>query len=178
MFPPPMLQYEPEFNAFLDLIREMDVRSYLEVGCKFGGTFWRVGKAMPRKSLCVSIDLPRTTETTSWRSMNAVLRRLDTEGKKVHAIWGDSTSLKTIEQAQNFAPFDAVFIDCNHSLRYVTSDWRNYGPMARKFVAFHDIAHVACDVPTFWADLKGQHPHREIKLDPSGTHNGIGVILI
>lgn len=178
MFPPQMLQYEPEFSAFLDVVRELDVRSYLEIGSKFGGTLWRVGMAMPKGSRCVFVDLERSSETASWKSTNGVMRRLTSEGRSCKAIWGDSTSEHTIRSARALGPYDAVFIDANHFYNYVSKDWENYSPMATKFVAFHDIRNKKCEVPRFWGELRERHEHREITLDPAGRFNGIGIIML
>ena len=39
-------QDEAEIAAFCALLAAEEVRSYLEVGAKFGGSFWRVGQAL------------------------------------------------------------------------------------------------------------------------------------
>jgi hypothetical protein len=102
-------------------------------------------------------------------------------GYDAHLILGDSTDPAIIAQAAAFGPFDACFIDANHTLPYVTKDWENYGPLAR-IVAFHDIGYrqppggrnKGIEVPIFWDAIKGGFRHEECLMDV--PHNGIGVL--
>jgi len=180
MFPPRMLQHEAEFAAFIDVIHELDVQSYLEIGSKFGGSLWRIGMAMPKGSACVFIDLPRREGASSYYSMHGVIRRLSGEGRSCTAIWGDSTSLGVIAQARQKGPYDLVFIDCNHTYDFVRRDWVNYRPMASKAIAFHDVALQSSGVPRLWDEIRadGRYRYHEIKLDPAGTENGIGIVFL
>lgn len=171
-----MLQYEPEFNAFLELLQDVGVRSYLEVGCKWGGTLWRVGMAMPQGSSCVGVDLPRDREASSYRSMHGVIRRLRGEGRDCDVVWGNSTTKGVIDKVRGLGPFHAVFIDADHGYNGVRQDWENYGAMATKVVAFHDICCRKSDVPRFWGEIRQSHHYSELRYDPSGADNGIGVI--
>src|ERR1044072_5899365 len=142
MNPPQMLQNEQEFDAFLDLVKELGAASYLEVGAKFGGTFYRVAKALPRGSRVVAVDLPAGTKawTESEKSLCAVRDALIEDGYECHVIWGDSTNPAIVDQVKAFGKFDVCFVDANHTLSYVMKDWDNYKPLARKAVAFHDIS--------------------------------------
>lgn len=179
------LQDENELRLYVDLVRDRGVRSYLEVGAKFGGTFRRVGNALPKGSRLVAVDLPGGTR--AWKESEASLTHhvleLYHHGYDARVIWGDSTDAKVIEQVKAFAPFDLVLIDANHTLPYVRKDWINYGPMGR-MVAFHDIAWrrkagfdgTPIDVPEFWNSIKNEFVYREIKCCPSGKNNGIGVL--
>ena len=95
-----MLQYEPEFTAFLEQIQDVGARSYLEIGCKFGGTLWRVGMALPKGSVCVGVDMPRRPDATSFHSMRAVISRLQQEGRECAMVWGDSTSKPVLDKVR------------------------------------------------------------------------------
>ena len=55
-------------------------------------------------------------------------------------IIGDSTSTDVINKAKQMAPFDAVFIDGNHSYEYVKQDLDNYQDLVKVggIVALHD----------------------------------------
>lgn len=179
------LQDAGELQAFVDLVSAEGVRSYLEVGAKFGGTFRRVAESMPKGSRLVAVDLPGGTR--AWKESEASLHRhireLSHHGYDARVIWGDSTDPKVISQVRALAPFDLVLIDANHTLPYVTKDWETYGPMAR-IVAFHDITWrrapewkgIRIDVPQFWDSIKGGYRHQEIRLCPTGKNNGIGVL--
>lgn len=180
-----VLQYDAELNEFIALMIKNNVRSYLEIGSKFGGSLWRIGSALPLGSLIVSIDLPNGTGEWefSQASLSNCVMYLNEKGQSAKAIFGDSTDHNVIRSAMKLAPFDMVYIDGDHRLDGLKKDWENYGPLG-KMVAFHDIAWknepkdrgYVMDVPPFWNKLKRQHKHVEIKLDPTKRDNGIGVL--
>lgn len=179
-----ILQNPEEIEWFANLLRKEGVRSYLEIGSKHGGSLWRVANALPNGSRIVSVDLPqgdgsfKETEVSLRECVKELLKR----GYDAHLILGDSTQPDIVEQARALGPFDAVFIDANHTLPFVTKDWENYGSMAR-IVAFHDIGWKArpepskkmpIEVPILWNEIKQSFRHQEINLDP--RDNGIGVL--
>ena len=178
MVPPQMLQYEPEFQAFLDILQDVGARSYLEIGCKHGGTLWRVGMVLPKGSVCVGVDLLRNPGSASYSSMHSVIRGLESEGRQCTLVWGNSTTRPVIDKTRALGPFDAVFIDADHSYDGVRLDWANYGPMATKLVAFHDICYIKSDVPRFWGEIRASHHYSELRYAPGGVNNGIGVIYV
>jgi len=173
------LQREEEIAWMRDLFVRENVRSYLEIGSKFGGSLDFIARAMPVGSRVVSVDLPGE-KAASKQSLVSVVGRLKDDGYDAHLIFGDSTARETVAEVYGLAPFDAVFIDANHLLPYVTKDWLNYGSLGR-IVAFHDIGYVIrpdrpkeIEVPQFWNSIKGGYRHEECKLD--NGHNGIGVL--
>ena len=105
-------------------------------------------------------------------------------GYNTHLIWGNSMEADTIRRVAELAPFDLVLIDGGHTGDCVRSDWMFYGPMGR-IIAFHDIAWsrpadwngtYQIDVPEFWARIKENYFHQEIRLDPTGQDNGFGIL--
>ncbi len=180
-----MLQDEAEINGLADIVRSEGVRSYLEIGSKFGGSLRRVASVMPAGSRIVSVDLPNGT--IAWRqskvALEGVIRDLKADGYDTHLIWGNSQSDEIIERVRRLGQFDCVFIDADHRLPGVTADWKNYGAMGR-IVAFHDIGWTRTsdfkgariDVPEFWESIKDEYRHQEFKFCKTGTNNGIGVL--
>lgn len=180
-----LLQVEEEIDRFIDILQRENVRSFLEIGSKFGESLKRVALAMPRDSRIVAVDMPGGTR--AWRESEKALTNTISElrgkGYDARVIWGDSTAPDVIERVRAIGPYDAIFIDANHTLPYVTKDWGNYGPMGR-IVAFHDIAWrrapewkgISIDVPEFWDSIKDNYRHDEIRACPTGKNNGIGVI--
>jgi predicted O-methyltransferase YrrM len=179
------LQDENELRLYVDLIKDQKVKSYLEVGAKFGGTFRRVASVMPKGSRLVAVDLPGGTRAwkESQQSLKGHVGTLCSQGLDARVIWGDSTDPSVIKEVTDLGPFDLVLIDANHTMPYVRKDWINYGPLGR-MVAFHDIAWrrkpgfdgTPIDVPEFWNSIKNEFVYREIKCCPSGKNNGIGVL--
>lgn len=180
------LQNRSEHDWFLNILKRENVRSFLEIGSKFGGSLWRVGNALPKGSKIVSVDLPFGDNSfkESVEPLNRCIAELNRRGYDARVFFGDSTDPAIIEKVRALAPFDCCFIDANHTLPYVTKDWQNYGPMAR-LVAFHDIGwlkrppeqqgkKLPIDVPQLWGELKKKFRSEEIKLDK--RDNGIGVL--
>lgn len=183
-----VLQFPGEIDEMIRIFQENNVKSYLEIGCKFGGSLWEVGKSLPKDSLIVGVDKMKWGEQTEkLLRAKADLKQI---GHRVTLIKGDSTDPDVIRSVVQRGPFDACFIDCNHTLPYVTKDWINYGSLCR-LVAFHDINWFRTteewereyqlrptvppiEVPIFWNDIKTQYRHVEIKRDKKD--NGIGVL--
>jgi len=180
------LQHPEELARFVELVRSEAVCSYLEIGCKFGGTFTAVTRAMPKGARAVAVDLPAGSPhwPQSRVSLTACVEQLRKIGYDTHLLWGDSTDRETIEKVTELGPFDLVLIDGGHTLPVVTSDWMHFGPIGR-MIAFHDIAwhrpadwngSYQIDVPGLWQRIKTSYRFREIKLDQTGQDNGIGII--
>lgn len=177
------LQHLGELACLLDIFRREKVTRYLEIGSKFGGSLWKIATELPRGSRIVSVDLPRgdTSFKDSEPALRACIDRLRSRGYDSHLILGDSTDKRTVEAVRALGPYDAVFIDACHILKYIWADWHNYGPMA-PIVAFHDIGwkqrplpgKKPIEVPIVWEELKKTHRHQEFCL--CERDNGIGVL--
>lgn len=181
-----MLQVREEIDALATLIRERGCRSLLEVGSKFGGSLDVLARAMPIGSRVVSVDMPGGTKL--WResepALKGVIAALKADGYDTSVIWGDSTDAAVIRAVTALGPYDAIFIDANHTEPFVRQDWANYGPLGM-MVAFHDIAWrrapewvgVRIDVPKVWDELTREYPHVAFRFCPTGKNNGIGVLF-
>ncbi len=181
------LQDINELAAFLRLLRDENITSYLEIGSKFGGSLWQVATVMPKGSRIVSVDLPHGDASfkESQPHLEECVKRLRKQlGYDAYLFLGDSTDPAIIAQVAALGPFDACLIDANHTEPYVRADWANYGPMA-KIVAFHDIGWIAegrvvkpgklpIQVPVIWNEIKTQFRYKEIKL--CERDNGFGVL--
>ena len=159
-------QDRSEFDEFCKLMVDEKARSYLEIGSWKGGSLRLVASALPTGSRIVSVDKAVNPK------LQVALRDLKQAGYETHLIVGDSMDPKTIDAARKLGPYDAVFIDGDHAMNYVTSDWENYGQMG-KLIGFHDIARDMppdpmrrwgpCDVCSFWKQLdKSKYKHKEI----------------
>lgn len=172
------LQDPAELVEFARVIKSESVKTYLEIGSKFGGSLWHVACAMYKPSRLVAVDLQGNPDL---RECCEQLRKL---GHDVRLLVGDSVDPKIVAAAGVLGPYDLCLIDANHTEPYVRQDWINYGPMAR-IVAFHDIGYDLGDrpvptwkieVPKVWNEIKLGYPHREIKLCHTHRDNGIGIL--
>lgn len=183
-----MLQNKEEIDQLIGILSVENVKSYLEVGSKFGGSLWRVANRLPAGSRIVSVDLPHGD--TSFKQTQAPLeecvRALKKRGYDAHLIIGDSTDQKVVDRVYGLGPFDACFLDGNHTLPYIQKDFTNYGKIT-KILALHDIGFYRkeglpphkkpIEVPQFWDVVKMKYPKtREIRLDKQD--NGIGVLWL
>lgn len=173
-------QFPKEIKEFIRFLKDSGVKSYLEVGCRHGDTFHAVGFALPKGSLLVAIDLPgaRSGKTTGGKNPNSdkalyrAAKDLEKRKQKTHVIIGNSHSKEVVETVKKYAPFDAIFIDGDHSLEGARADWRNYGPMGT-LIAFHDISAEDKGCASVYNKLKQQYKHTEFAYYDRG---GIGVI--
>jgi cephalosporin hydroxylase len=174
-------QDEAEIEALVALLRQEKVTSYLEIGARYGGSLWRIARALPQGSRVVAVDLPdgpggKAGAIFALRACVGELRRV---GYDARLIEGDSQQPSVVEKVETLGPYDCVFIDGDHTLEGIRLDWKNYGRMA-KLVAFHDIACSNPEKPikalVFWERIKTGYRHREFKYHHTGRHNGIGVL--
>ena len=136
---------------------------------------------MPKASLLAAVDLPgaRSWKSTggkfpdSHKALHRAASELEKQGQNTVVIIGDSHSEEIRDKVARHAPFDAVFIDGDHSFDGVRADWRDYGPMGSMLVAFHDIRSKQDNVESLFNELKRQYNHEELAYYEKG---GIGII--
>ena len=117
--------------------------------------------------------------------MQLCIAELNRRDLDAHLIIGDSTLPSIIDQVYRLGPYDACFIDANHTAPYVRKDFSNYRKIA-KILAFHDIGFFRkngmppgkkpIEVPAVWNEIKKDYRHIEIKRD--AQDNGIGVLWL
>lgn len=175
------LQDLGEFDSFIKIAREENVKSYLEIGSAWGGSIWRMSQVLPKGARIVSVDKASMVKKTQ-PSLEDCFAKLRGRGFDAHVFFGDSADATIVAKVKALAPFDLCFIDADHILRAVTADWHNYGPLAR-IVGFHDISFKPTpktvhdrpiEVPEFWAGIKNGYRYQEFRLRDDQL--GIGVL--
>lgn len=173
-------QRAAELAAFVQVLTARGVRSYLEIGARYGQTFEAVGLALAVPSVLVAVEQPGAQwgRNDSWPVLLEVADRLRAHGHAVHIVKGDSHARETLEAVLAIRPqYDAVFIDADHTEQAVRQDWADYGSLGT-VVGFHDIApephNVRIEVPRVWNEIAAQYPVLEF-IDPSAPGMGIGV---
>jgi hypothetical protein len=132
----------------------------------------------------LAVDFPGGAfgDPNSAEILLCALKRLRSKGHSVDVIFGPSGAAEVFERVSASGPFDAIFIDADHSYSAVERDFRMYSPLAR-MVILHDIAAPPdvkskdgrpVDVPLLWKQLARLYPHEEVVA--AGSLMGIGVI--
>ncbi len=162
-------QFAPYMAAFSGCA-QTSISSYLEIGCRHGGTFIAHAEALRRTN-------PQFTHATAVDliSPGPILSAYISSDPRLTFVQGDSRHL-------SFAPHDLVFIDGDHSFTGVATDAEKVNNTA-KFLVFHDISNIACPgVGAYWADFKQRagctHSFAEFTQQYTtvgATYLGIGV---
>lgn len=134
---------EQNDKEFLPLLEHMrGSTSVLEIGSRYGKSLECFAHCSAPGARIVAVDLPYADhggQTDPAPILRQTISDISRTGREAHLIIGDSHDPKVVEMVRQHGPFDFVFIDGDHSYEGVKADWENYGPMAKKIVAFHDI---------------------------------------
>lgn len=138
-------QYPNQFSKYLVFLQKQKISSYIEVGCRWGGTYILTTEYLKRfntleKSVAVDIfDSP----VINYCSVNP-----ETAFIKVNsASWEFKKYMKENK-------FDLIFIDGDHSYEGVKNDYEVCKDSGSIYV-FHDIVNDVCPgVVKFWNELK------------------------
>lgn len=140
-------QYPNQFSKYLLLISSLDIRSYIEIGCRWGGTFVLTTEYLTKlhpltKSVATDIIDSPVKEYCAQTS-NCQFLRMDSHSEEFKTFMAENS-------------FDLVFIDGDHSYEGVKQDFWISKNSGRAFV-FHDIVNSECPgVIRFWNELKEQ----------------------
>jgi hypothetical protein len=138
-------QYPNQFSKYLCLLSEHKIQSYIEIGCRWGGTFVLTNEYLKmfnnvNKSVAIDIiDSP---------ILNYCILNDETQFIKINS----QTQLFKNYMNKNY--FDLIFIDGDHSYHGVKNDYEISKNSGKIFV-FHDIISDVClGVVQFWNELK------------------------
>ena len=174
-------QYPNQFAKYLCLLQTFNISSYIEIGCRWGGTYMLTTEYLARFNqlyLSVAVDVISETPVKQYVDQNhyTVFKQLD------------SRSPQFREYIEEQLWFDLVFIDGDHSYEGVKSDYETMRDFSGIFV-FHDITSDVCPgVRQFWNELKStereyysfyeyteQYP--EVRERTGNSYLGIGVAV-
>ena len=173
----------------------------LEIGTKFGGTFYLWASLNRSSGLNISIDVSdgglhggipdeEMDKRDLWfceRFDNVKFIRGDSHSQQVH---GDCYRLldrwNTPDTVGKIEKIDFLFIDGDHTEEGVRKDFEMYSPFVRKggIVAFHDIndseRHRSRNVyvSKFWKELVDSGKYETIEFNSNLDWAGIGVVVI
>lgn len=171
-------QYPIQFSKYLAYLSDRDVRSYVEIGCRFGGTFIIVVEFLRRFS-----DLHRACamDITSTGIMKDYARVTSgVEYRIANSLEPEARSFLGSTQ------WDLAFVDGDHRYEGCWADFLSVRQRS-KMIALHDIVSDACPgVQQVWGDIKKIVPsnrlfeatdqYREVKARTGSSYLGIGVV--
>lgn len=187
--PPSRYQDGDELRRFVEFCQQRNVRRYLEIGSRWGDSFFAVVANLPH-CFGMTIDLPESDEKLA--ALSKTVAGLAERGHVLRQITGSSRDPKVRVQAEVSAPYDLIFIDGDHTYAGVRADWEDYHRLG-SIIALHDVA--APDgwksdgkpngVGEFWRELKrgaerpGQfYGFKEvIEFVTPGSNMGYGIIV-
>ena len=140
-------QYPNQFSKYLCLLRKYHISSYIEIGCRWGGTFVLTTEYLKRfntinKSVAVDIiDSPVLNYCLNNNKNKSQFIKMNSQSKEfTHYI------------KNNY--FDLIFIDGDHNYSGVKNDYEISKNSGKIFV-FHDIVNDECaGVVLLWNELK------------------------
>lgn len=125
------VQNKHELEHVFNLIQGCE--SYLEIGTAEGNSLFVLSHALKPDAKITYIDFGEK-HTTPPR--NEIITRLN---RPITGIHGNSNSEAVWAQVKD-DKYDVVFIDAGHSYENVKKDAALYGPLAKKYIIFHDVA--------------------------------------
>jgi cephalosporin hydroxylase len=138
-------QYPNQFSKYLSLLRTQNISSYIEIGCRWGGTFVLTTEYLKifntiNKSVAVDI-------------IDSPVLQYCLSNNETQFININSQSQEFKDYIENNY-FDLIFIDGDHSYYGVKNDYEISKNSGKIFV-FHDIVNDVCPgVVQFWNELK------------------------
>lgn len=139
-------QYPNQFSRYLNLLNKFkkNINSYLEIGCRNGGTFALTCEYLSPLSKAVAVDIIDATETikayteeTEW----AQYKKIDSHSEEFYSFMDD-----------NF--FDLILIDGDHSYEGVKQD-AEATRIQSNIQVYHDINSDVCPgVKKYWEEIK------------------------
>jgi hypothetical protein len=170
-------QKPAEFKWWVAQLLARGVRRLLTIGALHGGAEWhtaRLFRQHERDIEITTIDIEPTKEAQ--QAFDDGQQRF---GQAMRLLRGDSAS--TAVRRQLIGPYDAVFIDGDHSYRQARQDWLLAKSLSPKLVGFHDIVdsdfhvHSRCCVCRLWAEISARYESAESR---SADWGGIGIVRL
>ena len=167
------LQLRRELSTLLRIIKEQDPKTILEIGTHRAGTAWAIQQAVPKaKLICMDNDV----FDPSFSTADAILS-LGVEAEYLNV---DSKDPASVEKVRAITPsLDVLFIDGDHSVEGVRSDWTMYHELVAEggIVVFHDLSPRFVDfgIIPLWEELKQQYRTQEIFEYPNNMEFSLGI---
>jgi cephalosporin hydroxylase len=172
-----MWQYPNQLAKFAKFISSFNVKSYMEIGCRFGGTFIFISEILKRNNPDIELyALDCIAPSNILKSYSEISNFL-----YFHCSSWDP---RFIQAARKIAP-EMVFIDGDHSWEGVSMDYNTFKDIKNtKYFVFHDVANFGCPgVVKMWNLMKENQDFEcheftdQYKSVAGGPFLGIGLAI-
>lgn len=172
-----MEQKPEEFEWWLDVLLKENVKRLLIVGSKGFALEWHLARQFFANQRDVEIT---TIKSEAEPGLAEILRNAEEHfGQRITLIIAKEPLAEA--RARLAPPYDAVFLDGDHSYKGARADFDAALTQQPRIIALHDIvdsdwhAYAQCCVSRLWSELKAQYRTQEKSSDEWA---GIGVVMI
>ena len=178
-------QYPNQFSKFLTFLKNKKIDSYLEIGCRWGGTFIIINELLKRYNPYLyshALDIIPPSEI-----LDTYQNKFEDNRFYYHQIDSSSNYLfNTIIGSEPIYPnlqIDLVFIDGCHTYTCIKKDYYTALMIGAKYIVFHDIVNDATKGNKIaWEEIKRNHKNTYEFTDQydsvTGSFLGIGVVEV
>lgn len=177
-------QYPNQLSGLITLIRDKEINSYFEIGCRWGGTFIIMNEVFrssnPHIGAWANDFIPASDILDIYQ--NKFERNqffyLQSDSNDVYLFYELGSKI-----SKPLPQIDCVFIDGCHLYWCIKEDYQRALNLGAKYIIFHDIvSQSSSPSKMIWNDLKKKHKKTyeftEQYDSIKGTYMGIGVIEI
>lgn len=165
-------QYPNQFSQYLKKLSTYDIKSYLEIGSRWGGTF----------IITTEILRLKNKDLKSYACDIIPMSNILTQYSDFADFKYVNKSSFEIVKSDVDNQVDLILVDGFHSYNAVKKDFETSLTFNPKYVALHDIFSDACpDVVRFWNEIKNDYKYYEYvdQYDNvDGNFLGIGLLEI
>lgn len=166
-------QYPNQFSEYLKKITTYDIKSYLEIGCRWGGTFIITTEILRLKNgniRAYACDL---------MPISKILYEYKLKYNTFKYIEKSSFNLTKQDVKEQI---DLILLDGDHLYEGLQKDFKTSLSFNPKYIVFHDIcSDIVPDVGKMWNEVKSHYKHYEYVQQYDsvvGNYLGIGLIEV
>ena len=141
-------QYPNQFSKLLEFLSKIKCRSYLEIGCRWGGTFAVISEILIKNNKNIDLYACDIIEKSPILNLYSNIRKFE-------YIKGYSTSIDLMNYFSKLN-IECVFIDGDHSYNGCKKDLSIFiNNIETKYIILHDIFSSVCPgVVQVWNEFK------------------------